>query len=139
YYQESRRLAGALGIPDRLIPRDLEELSTYLERQITRLEVGDQARGLATSVLSPSWPAVGKLAYLPVRLITADLLPTPLRLAYGLRSCAGAAGPLRRSLRPLRFLPRGIRELPLLDLASRFHDPGGSPVGSVEAEEVVGP
>ena len=125
FYQESRRLAAALGIPDRLTPRDLEEFSMYVESRIPQLEVGDQARRLAGSFLFPPWPAPGKLAYSPLRLITADLLPAPLRLAYGLRVDRRAAGPLRSSLRLLRFLPRPIRELPLLDLAGRF--PGVPP------------
>ncbi|MGH9168267.1 MAG: oxygenase MpaB family protein [Acidimicrobiia bacterium] len=138
YYQESRRLAGALGIPDRLTPRDVEEFSIYVEGQIPQLEVGDQARSLASSFLFPPWPAAGKLAYSPLRLITADLLPAPLRLAYRLRFDRRAAAPLRRSISLLRFLPRAIRELPLLDLAGTFHDRGGSPIGNVGAKEVAG-
>lgn len=117
FYQEQKRFAYLFGIPDAAIPVDYAAFRAYMERMLGsgELGVGRPARELAGFVLAAPNPALA-----PVmdwyRVVTAGLLPPPLRADYGLRF-----GRLERALyrasiagmRPtVRALPRQLRYFP---------------------------
>jgi uncharacterized protein (DUF2236 family) len=110
YYAQSMRVAELLGVPAELQPPDLDAFRAYVRHQVATLEVGDDARRLASSVLHPRVPldaVVGAPLSLVIRNLTAGLLPAPLRAAYGLgwdpaRQAAFASASLAaRQLLPL--------------------------------------
>ena len=126
YYRQSTMVAELLGVPLDRQPPDLAAFRAYVRHQVGTLEVTDEARTLARSVLHPRVPlpapaaaAVGAPLSLAVRNLTAGLLPEPLRRAYGLswdpaRRAAFASACLA-ARRTLPFVPRSIRRgtLPL--------------------------
>jgi uncharacterized protein (DUF2236 family) len=90
FYGESLLLAAAFGIPDDLVPPDLESFRTYMAGMAATVEVGGDARSIARHVLRPplsgrAGGALGLLAAPLLEAVTADLLPGRLRHAYGLR------------------------------------------------------
>jgi uncharacterized protein (DUF2236 family) len=127
YYRQSTQVAALLGVPLDQQPADLSAFRAYVRHQVGTLEVSDEARTLARSVLHPKVPlgaVVGEPISLVARNLTAGLLPEPLRTAYGLswdpaRQAAFAAaclaarqllprvpGRIRRAPLPLRQSPR---------------------------------
>ena len=90
FYEESLLLAAAFRIPEHLVPPDLASFRAYIDDMAAAAEVGPDARSIARHVLRPplSGPAGGALGLLTAPLleaVTADLLPGPVRRAYGLR------------------------------------------------------
>ncbi len=83
YYDDTLYLARRLGIPDSILPANLEEFRRYMAGMLTgdTLAVTDTTRRLARDVLDP--PNVG-MASPPVRFVTAGLLPERFRAAYEL-------------------------------------------------------
>jgi uncharacterized protein (DUF2236 family) len=84
YYDESRLMAAAFGIPPALVPPDLAAFLAYMRERCATLEVSDTARALSRRVLRPPVPLVGAPLADMVGLVTVDLLPARLRAAYGL-------------------------------------------------------
>jgi uncharacterized protein (DUF2236 family) len=84
YYAESRRMADAFGIPSILVPEDLGAFRAWMRQRVVTLEVSDQARRLARSILRPPIRFVPPPTFELLELVTVDLLPAPLRAAYGL-------------------------------------------------------
>lgn len=117
YYQESKRFTRLFGIPDELVPADRAALSAYVDRMIASGEVAVSRAGreLAAFVLATPTPAVR-----PVmdwyRIMTAGLLPAPLRQPFGFRfgrvERALFAASLRAVRPAVRALPRQVRYLP---------------------------
>lgn len=132
YYQETRLVGRALGIPERVIPADLVTFEAYFSQTVEDLEVGEEAVRLARVVLHPRPEGLGEpfasVASLVVSVgleaMTADLLPDRLRVAYRLDSAAllasslilEAGSALTRSIAPR--LPR--EALGLMNDASRL-------------------
>ncbi len=116
YYEESKRLARAFEIPDELIPPDLTSFLAYVDHKCRTVEVTDTAAQLARAILAPPVPLVPGVAWEPIRLVTVDLLPRPLREAYGLRWDANRKRLLRSSQAGVRLvlprIPRLVRNLP---------------------------
>lgn len=116
YYAESRRMANAFGIPDALVPADLPAFDDYMDERVHALEVSDTARALARSILQPPVPLVPSPAWEPLRAVTIDLLPRPLREGYGLSWDRYRKGLLRSSQAAARLflprVPRFVRNLP---------------------------
>jgi uncharacterized protein (DUF2236 family) len=117
YYQESKRFAWLFGIPDELIPADHAAFRTYFQDMVEsdRLAVGRPAREIGTYVLASPLRAF-RPAMEWYRVLTAGMLPDPVRRAYGFRfgrmDRALFAASLR-ALRPaIRALPRQLRYLP---------------------------
>jgi uncharacterized protein (DUF2236 family) len=111
YCEEARPIASALGIPERLLPRNVTELRSYMDRMLSspEIQVTDTARALARDLLYPPlgtvlWP----LARLN-RLLTIGLLPPAIRESYGFRWKAKDQRALlrwtRRVRRIRRFMP----------------------------------
>jgi uncharacterized protein (DUF2236 family) len=94
FYEETVPIARAFGVPDRMIPPDLDAFDAYVAGRLAPgggVEVSDTARELAHTVLNPPLPGV--LARLPLdpraygwTLWPAiGLLPASVREDYGLR------------------------------------------------------
>jgi len=84
YYREMKRHATVLRVPPSVLPRTLGAFDRYVRAEIARLEVTDEARRLATDILSPPVPLPLRPAAMTFGLITASLLPDSLREGYGL-------------------------------------------------------
>ena len=137
YYRQSMQVAELLGVPVELQPPNLTAFRAYVRHQVATLEVGDDARRLADSVLHPRVPLgglVGEPLSLVVRNLTAGLLPSPLRAAYGLSWDAGRQAAFAgASLAVRQMLPRvpgSIRraqvQLPQLPSSRTRHVPSSS-------------
>jgi uncharacterized protein (DUF2236 family) len=107
YWAESAPIARALGIPDELLPRTIDELARY-ERDALRDEVhpDEVSRRVGRAVLRP-FPALPAAAYWPMDAFTAGLLPPRLRRVFGLRF----ATPERVLFRAAIVSVRGLRTI----------------------------
>jgi uncharacterized protein (DUF2236 family) len=86
YYQEAKRFASMFGVPQEALPETYEGFEGYvLATQEETLHVGRVARELASDILRPgsAGPVLGLMAT-PIPVLTAGLLPTTIRRAYGL-------------------------------------------------------
>lgn len=126
FYDETRPIARAFGIPDPLVPADIDAFDAYVVEMIGPagpVQVGPVARELAVTILRPPLaPLHPRLAGIPASLYAwtmwpaIDLLPGPIRAGYGLpwglRQRAASAWLQRgyRAWRPL--LPVGFRTIP---------------------------
>ncbi len=132
FYAETRPIGRAFGVPDAMLPADLEAFESYWAGMLAPtgpVQVGPLARELAGVILRPPLP--GALARLPIPTALYDwtlwpsvgLLPVPVREAYGLRWSARhrlvsewlVAG--WRAWRPL--LPSRFRQMPQALAADR--------------------
>lgn len=105
YYVEQTELARAFRVPDKMIPADLDAFDGYVDEVVAGLEVTDDARSVASSIVRPRVPFVPRSAMIPFELVTIDLLPTKLREGYGLP----ALSPIqRRFLRSSRAMSRAL-------------------------------
>jgi uncharacterized protein (DUF2236 family) len=136
FYEETKPIARAFGVPDALLPGDLEAFETYLAEQLGRggpVRVGPVARELAAAILHPPLPGVLARTGLHPRLYdwtlwpAIGLLPPAIREGYGLRW-----GPLERAVagwlvtawrvwNPL--LPTSFRQMPQALAAERRVSP----------------
>lgn len=116
YYEESKEMARAFGIGDDVLPPDLPAFERYVRAEAESLRVTDVARELSHAVLHPRVPLVPSPVWEPLRLVTVDLLPRPLREGYGLRWDAPRKRLLRSAQLAVRLVlprvPRPIRNLP---------------------------
>jgi len=143
FYAETRPIARAFGVPDGLLPVDLDAFERYLADMLSPggpVHVSAIARELGRAVLEPplaplaAWLPGGKavrpwLARIPVATYAwtlwpaVGLLPARVREGYGLRWGAPerlVAGWLVASWRGWRpILPEGFRQMPLARTADR--------------------
>ena len=143
FYQETRPIGRAFGVPDELLPRDLAGFEAYLETMLAPggpVRVSPTARDLAQVIFHPplaplaSWLPPGSraatvLAYVPPAVYdwtlwpSIGLLPEEVRRGYGL-----AWGRRERLVSRWlvagwrtwrRCLPEGFREMPAALAADR--------------------
>ena len=111
FYQESKVGGELLGIPRERFPRRLADFDDYMRDIVAsgEVRVGRRALELARQVLRPPVTMLPGLAMIPFEVLTAGLLPTPLREQYGL-----AWGPGRRRMFHLatRTVPRAVALTP---------------------------
>ena len=83
YYRDHRVIGRLLGVPEEMVPSDWSAFRRYVDDLLSSDElcVGAQAREIAQAVLHPPG---GMPNASGVRLMTAALLPTRLREAFGL-------------------------------------------------------
>ena len=118
YYQDTKEIGVLLGIPREIYPARVDAFDAYLQRMIDgdELAVSADARQMARAVLRPGFRGVPQLAYVPLTVLTAGLLPPSLRRAYELRwgrlertAFAACRGILPRLIsltpQPVRLLP----------------------------------
>jgi uncharacterized protein (DUF2236 family) len=107
YWDETKPIACALGIPPGRLPLTLEDLERYERDMLAREVIPDAtARSVACDVLRPiAW--LPDVAYWPSDAIAAALLPPSLRAAFGLR--LGSAE--RRLFRGVIVAMRRLRRL----------------------------
>jgi uncharacterized protein (DUF2236 family) len=139
YYEETKPIGRALGVPATKLPRDLAAFEAYVAGMLAEdgpVHVSPVARDLAWAVLHPPMGAVvPALAWLPVETYAwtlwpaVGLLPASVRRDYGFRW-----GPLEQAVsawlaaawrfwRPL--LPAEFRQMPQAHAADRRVRRGG--------------
>ncbi len=142
YYQETRPIGRALGVPDASLPADYDAFAAYVASMLGPdgpVRVSPTARELAGVVLQPPLgPLLPPLARLPSAAYawtlwpSVGLLPASVRADYGLRwgarerlvSAWLVAG--WRTWRPL--LPGSFRQMPKAIAADRrVRSPGSGP------------
>jgi uncharacterized protein (DUF2236 family) len=118
YYRDTKEVGVLLGIKREQYPEDFDAFRSYLDTMIERgaVSVGEDARRMGTVVLRPGFPGVPQMAFAPLTLITAGLLPPQLREDYGFkwgRFERAAFEACRIGLRRLvRVAPEPVRWLP---------------------------
>jgi uncharacterized protein (DUF2236 family) len=125
YYQDTKEIGVLLGIPREMYPGSVEAFDAYLHEKIDRCEVavGADARRIGEVILRPNIRGVPRMAFEPLAIITAGLLPASLRDGYGLKwgraQRAGFAA-CRASLpRLVAIAPEPVRWLPVAREAYR--------------------
>ena len=92
FYEETKPIARAFGVPEASLPADLDAFDVYLADQMGPggpVRVGPTARELAQAILHPPLPGVLARIGLHPRLYdwtlwpSIGLLPPPIRAAYG--------------------------------------------------------
>lgn len=84
YYEESKLVAEAFGIPDRFVPGDLSAFRGYVADRVASIRPDDASREITRSLLRPGLAWVPNAAFVPLDWITLELLPTRLRRELGL-------------------------------------------------------
>ena len=132
FYAETRPIGRAFGIPDAMLPNDLDAFDAYVDDQLAPggpVTVGPLARDLAQTILHPPLPGV--LGRLPVPTAAYDwtmwpsvgLLPPDVREAFGLpwgsreRLVSAWLVAAWKAWRPA--LPRSFRQMPQALAADR--------------------
>ena len=115
YYNDAKELADLFEIPQAVVPASLSDFDAYMKRTLVggAIAVGPTARSLAKEILHPR-PLILKAAAPLICLITAGLLPEPLRNSYGLRWNERKESAFKRLTNVIRVL------LPLLPLPLRI-------------------
>jgi uncharacterized protein (DUF2236 family) len=115
-------VATTLGVPRALWPADRAAFAAYWERCEGGLGVDDVSRGVAGELLHPRSGPLWLRAVMPtIRVVTAGLLSSELREAYGLLLDEKRFGRLVRTLRRVYpRLPRWIRHAPQRHYLRRF-------------------
>jgi uncharacterized protein (DUF2236 family) len=147
YLREARRVGRLLGIPAALYPGDFRGFQQYLTHMLAgpELRVDALARGLARNVTRPPVKGVPDALWMPLRAVTAGLLPQRLRHDYGLpwgRKERALFASARWSLpRLLPLLPPALRVVPPAR-SGRFRGQlplgGGSPGSTVSGLDIGG-
>ena len=108
YYQETTRFAGLFGLDRDELPADWTAFLAYHRRmwESDELAVGAVGREIAGYLFSSSDPVLEPAAGW-LRMLTAGLLPDPVRARFGLQFGAAERRAFERSVRLLRaWLPR---------------------------------
>lgn len=83
-YRDYAALGTSLEMPEELWPPTRAGFAVYFEARVAALEVTDDARRVAHDLFAPVTAPAWLRAGLPLaRLLTLDLLPAPVRGAYG--------------------------------------------------------
>ncbi|MEZ4445714.1 MAG: oxygenase MpaB family protein [Polyangiaceae bacterium] len=115
YLRESHRFALLFGIPERLLFDRWRDFADYNARMWSWLEVTPTARGIAEALLTPRAPALRPM-FRWYRIMTAGLLPPPIREGFGLPFTDQHRRIFQASLRSLRLsyrlTPARLRHVP---------------------------
>jgi uncharacterized protein (DUF2236 family) len=116
FYEQMKIVAGIFGVPRDIHPPTLVDFRSYQHALISTgvVRVGDDARAVAATVLSPPVPLPFRPAVRMLVSQTAGLLPEELRAQYGLRPpLPGSVGSARRLVPLLPPQLRRTERLPL--------------------------
>jgi uncharacterized protein (DUF2236 family) len=83
YYEQSKVFATILGCPPELVPATYTDFRVYYADMLGTLKISDASRAVAEQVLNPSLPWYLRPGLPMIRLITAGLMPEPIRRQYG--------------------------------------------------------
>lgn len=118
FYGQTKVYATILGCPEERLPATYPEFREYYAGMLRSLKISDASRAIAEQVLNPRLPG-GPLhapALKAIRLLTAGLMPAPIREQYGWRWDAGRERRFRLLVGALALvyprLPLRIRTLP---------------------------
>lgn len=125
YYEESKLLGEKYGVPREHQPRSYGEFREYFDGMLAgdRIAVTDALSDVVDATLDPELPLVARPLLVPLRLVTAQMLPAALRDALGIswgpwqERLVAAQRTTVRSLLPL--LPSLLREFPEARSAGR--------------------
>lgn len=131
YYQDTKEIGVLLGIPRQRYPDDVDAFRVYLDTMLDGGDacVGEDARRMGEVIMRPGFPGVPRMAFAPLTVITAGLLPPTLREGYRLRwgrleraAFEACRVGLRRLVAvapaPIRLLPRAREAYRRLDPAA---------------------
>lgn len=79
FFQESKLIARAFGVPDEVIPEDLDAFRAYVSHQFATLEPSDDTREITKALMQPGLRWVPDVSLVPLNWVTAELLPARLR------------------------------------------------------------
>jgi uncharacterized protein (DUF2236 family) len=145
YYQETKLFAYLFGISDALLPPSYDDFAAYNRKMwhSNELFVGEPAKEMARFLLgaprqSGGAPSLFSSTMAWYRVITAGLLPAPIRAGYGFSFGRTERALFRASLRGLRaglpLLPRQLRFVPAYVQA---RERTGRPIALNIAERIV--
>lgn len=85
YYEQSKAFATILGCPYEALPATYGDFREYYAGMLATLEISTASRAIAEQVLHPRLPGgpLNEPALAAIRLITAGLMPEPIRRQYG--------------------------------------------------------
>lgn len=89
FYQQAKVYATILGCPGDAMPATYPGFRKYYADMVGTLRINDASRYIARGVLEPKVPFILKPGLLPIRLITAGLMPPAIREQYGWKWSAG--------------------------------------------------
>ncbi|HVS13212.1 MAG TPA: oxygenase MpaB family protein [Thermoanaerobaculia bacterium] len=124
YYRETRRFAALFGLEDSRLPATWAQFVDYNQSmwRCGHLAVGPAAREMGAFLFEPRSPFSGPVMRW-LRVMTAGLMPEPLRADFGLPWGRRERWLFERSLgmlgRTHRFLPRRLRFVPAYHTALR--------------------
>ena len=125
YYEESKLVAHACGVPSEICPPTLDDFTQYFDGVVADdLRVTAAGRSVAHATMLPPLPRpLGPVAAGPNQLVTAGLLPPAVRAAFGFEWDHHRERELRRFLRRFasvnRLTPRVVRELGMRHVVQR--------------------
>ena len=117
YYEESKLVAYACGVPPGGCPPTLDDFTTYFDRVVDEdLRVTSAGRAVAHATMVPPLPRpLDRVTAGPNQLVTAGLLPPTVRAQFGFEWNEHRERELRTFLRRFasanRVAPRRVREL----------------------------
>ncbi|MBG0814867.1 oxygenase MpaB family protein [Planomonospora sp. ID82291] len=83
YYEQSKIFATILGCPPDMMPRTYADFRVYYADMLANLKISDASRAVAEQVLHPDVPWFARAGLPVIRLVTAGLMPAPIREQYG--------------------------------------------------------
>jgi uncharacterized protein (DUF2236 family) len=130
YYEQTKIFATILGCPYDMMPATYEDFRAYYATTIASLRISEASRAIAEQVLHPRLPGgpLGEPGLAVIRLITAGLMPAPIREQYGWRWDRARQARFRLLMGAVRLvyprLPLRVRTFPrdyyLRDLRRRL-------------------
>ncbi|TDE27118.1 oxygenase MpaB family protein [Actinomadura sp. 6K520] len=118
FYGQSKVYATILGCPEERMPGTYAQFREYYAHMLQTLEVNDTSRSVAEQVLYPKLPGgpLGAPGLAAIRLLTAGLMPAPIREQYGWKWNAGRELRFRLLIKALQVvyprLPLRVRTMP---------------------------
>ncbi|WP_433466516.1 oxygenase MpaB family protein [Spirillospora sp. CA-128828] len=85
FYRQTKVYATILGCPEERMPGTYEEFREYYAGMVRTLEITEASRAIAEQVLHPRLPGgpLNAPGLMAIRLLTAGLMPAPIREQYG--------------------------------------------------------
>ncbi|MBE1533300.1 oxygenase MpaB family protein [Actinomadura algeriensis] len=118
YYGQTKVYATIIGCPDGRMPETYRDFRAYYAEMLRTIEISDASRAVADQVLHPKTPGgvLNAPGLAAIRLLTAGLMPAPIREQYGWKWNAARRFRFRLLIGALSLvyprLPLRVRTLP---------------------------